>query len=162
MFRSNKNTIYVVLILMFLLSRSAFAGGNGRPDKPDKLPPQATRNPHYPTAAPEVEDVSPIGEQESPPTPFAPDVPPPCGYTDDVPCDEWNPPTQEPDPIRADPFAQPTVVREPTQEPLPPQIQTCNIPDDVALLMEAIAEGYSVIIVKDVLATSPNVIIIGQ
>ena len=33
----------------------------------------------------------------------------------------------------------------------------CNLSDDTILLQDAVSEGWTVIIVKDVLATSPNV-----
>ena len=41
-----------------------------------------------------------------------------------------------------------------------PTYRDCNLSEDTILLQEAIDDGWSVIIVKDILATSPNVTLI--
>ena len=41
-----------------------------------------------------------------------------------------------------------------------PSIINCELSEDTILLQQAVSEGWTVIIVKDVLATSPNVTMI--
>ena len=103
-----------------------------------------------------------------------PDVPSPCGYLDSVPCKDLHPPEQTPT-READyhkapsiPFFTPAPLPSPTQAApyaSPTRQLACYPvtdlgPDDVALLIEAVTEGYSIIIVKDVIATSGNAIVV--
>jgi len=44
----------------------------------------------------------------------------------------------------------------------PPTGNDCNLSDDTILLQQAVSDGWNVIIVKDVLATSPDVILITE
>ncbi|MHA2045392.1 MAG: hypothetical protein ACW99G_11395 [Candidatus Thorarchaeota archaeon] len=144
--------VLFVALLAFAFARQGDAGGKGNPDRP--VQPVPTRNPHY------VEP-SPNGEPE----PVSEDTPSPiegplCGYLHTVPC-----PTV-PSPTRANPFPPSPSTREAPPSPPPStHVQACYPatdlgPDDVALLIEAVSEGYSIVIVKDVLATSPEVIVI--
>ena len=41
-----------------------------------------------------------------------------------------------------------------------PSVINCELSEDTILLQQAVSEGWTVIIVKDVLATSPNVTMI--
>lgn len=173
----------IILVIALVLSLASNVYGNGKSKEPlpphVTLPPQATRNPHYPTSTP----VSPIGEL---------DVPPPCGYLDEVPCDLFRPeeqdelsaPTRVPSPgatqipvTRVFPDnPRPTATAPIPSLPAPDSSHdspTLNVgysclppsdlgPDEIGLLIEAVYEGYQVIIVEDVMATSPSVVIIGN
>ena len=163
--RNGKRLLIVILIVLtsILMASVVMAGGDcpGKSCKPLPdgviLPIQATRNPHYPAS-------SPIGESQPMPTPIPQQEIPVngkgiCGYTMDTLCDGVTPPTIPTRVPTTEPIAYATRI-QPTQE--------CGMPvsdlgpDDVALLIEAVHEGYQIIIVSDVLATHPDVIVIGN
>lgn len=168
--------IYILAVLILLLSAyvmQADAGDKCKGASCDPHPAQAEacknnadnkiKCPKTPVSA--VEHHQTVAAQ----TPFAetplvplekPDVPPPCGYLNSVPCDDWQPPNEPlPSPTMPPPYASPT--RQLAIQPCYPV--TDLGPDDVALLIEAVAEGYSIIIVRDVLATSSDdIIVIGN
>ena len=158
---SKRLLIIVLLVVMIALGGVVLAKGECKGASCDPLPPKAqacehaANNPHC----------NPPPTNNPPPTP---------------------PPTNEPQPSPTMPpiFSSPTPKLSPigevdTPTPIPawpqatrfiptivPTEPACSIPasdlgpDDVALLIEAVHEGWTIVIVKDILATSPDVVLV--
>ena len=157
--------VIVLLVVMIMLGGVVLAKGECKGASCDPLPPvaqaceHATNNPHCnppPTTPPQ-----PTATSEPRPSPTMPPI--------------FSSPTPKPDYHKATsiPFFTPSPIGE-AAAPLPtwPQATrfiptpTCSIPasdlgpDDVALLIEAVHEGWTIVIVKDILATSPDVVLV--
>jgi hypothetical protein len=147
--------VYFVVFLFLLLAAyvmRADAGdcrGKSCDPLPVTLPEQATRNPHYPTGTPIPNPTDVLPSPTTRPLHATP--------TRQLAKDK------EPTRVMATRM-QPTQTTTPLSTHVYGDFQPCYpvTNSDVALLIEAVAEGYTIVIVRDVLATSnDNVVVIG-
>ena len=163
---NGRRLLVIIIVTMFiLLAGVAMAGGECKGASCEPLPPKAQacehaeNNPHCnpdntrepqpsPTWPPatRIQPTAVVPTREPQPSPTMPPI--------------FPSPTSKPGYHKAPsiPFFTPA----PTGDVKPCYPLTDLGPDDVALLIEAVAEGYSIIIVRDVLATSPDVMVIGN
>ena len=168
MMTSRRLFILAVLILLFAAYIVPVDAGNKcKGASCDPLPPKAqacehaAKNPHCTTPEPQPSPTMPPPYASPTPRLQATRMQPqptatPYEYGDAQPWPTATPPYHK---VPSIPFETGQLANESVRPCYP---LTDLGPDDVALLIEAVAEGYSIIIVKDVLATSPDVIVIGN
>ncbi len=165
---SKRLLVIVLLVVMIMLGGVVLAKGDCKGASCDPHPPQAEACNNG-----NVDNKAKCQEPAPPPTNNPPPTPPPNPSPTMPPI--FSSPTPKPDYHKATsvPFFTPSPIGE-AAAPLPTwpnatrfiPTPTCGIPtsdlgpDEVALLIEAVSEGYSIVIVREVLATSSDDIVV--